>query len=70
MYSKEQVDHGAIIVQEAVKIDEGDDEETLHAKIREKEHQVFPEAMQRVAKLLLQSELAYSTAKCNGKCHE
>uniref|UniRef100_A0A7I4YK16 Trifunctional purine biosynthetic protein adenosine-3 n=1 Tax=Haemonchus contortus TaxID=6289 RepID=A0A7I4YK16_HAECO len=63
----EVVDHGAIIAQESVKIEEGDDEEKLHERIQEKEHQVFPDAMQRVAKMLLKSTHAYANGI--GKCH-
>ncbi|KAK6023257.1 phosphoribosylglycinamide formyltransferase domain protein, partial [Ostertagia ostertagi] len=63
----ERVDHGAIILQEAVKIDDDDDEETLHEKIREKEHQVFPEAMQRVAKMILASNALCGSSMHNGK---
>lgn len=38
----EQVDHGPIIYQEAVPVLPDDDEATLHARIREVEHRVYP----------------------------
>ncbi|CAJ0602037.1 unnamed protein product [Cylicocyclus nassatus] len=49
----EEVDHGKLIAQAAVMIDEEDNEMSLHRKIQEKEHQLFPEAMQKVAKDML-----------------
>lgn len=38
----EEVDHGPILAQEAVVILPDDDEETLHARIREVEHRLYP----------------------------
>jgi phosphoribosylglycinamide formyltransferase-1 len=38
----EEVDHGPILAQEAVAILPDDDEETLHARIREVEHRLYP----------------------------
>jgi phosphoribosylglycinamide formyltransferase 1 len=38
----EEVDHGPILAQEAVAILPEDDEETLHARIREVEHRLYP----------------------------
>jgi phosphoribosylglycinamide formyltransferase-1 len=38
----EEVDHGAIVVQEAVPILPGDDEAALHARIQQVEHRLFP----------------------------
>jgi phosphoribosylglycinamide formyltransferase 1 len=38
------VDHGAILLQEAVRIDAGDTEETLHEKIKAVEHRLLPHA--------------------------
>jgi phosphoribosylglycinamide formyltransferase-1 len=41
----EELDHGPILVQRAVEVLEGDDEETLSARILEKEHEIYPEAI-------------------------
>jgi phosphoribosylglycinamide formyltransferase-1 len=38
------VDHGAILLQEAVRIDAGDTEETLHERIKAVEHRLLPHA--------------------------
>lgn len=38
----EQVDHGPIIAQEAVRVLEGDDAESLHARIQVVEHAILP----------------------------
>ena len=38
----EQVDHGPIIAQEAVRVLEGDDAESLHARIKVVEHALLP----------------------------
>jgi phosphoribosylglycinamide formyltransferase-1 len=40
----EEVDHGAIVVQEAVPVLAEDDEATLHARIQVVEHRLFPMA--------------------------
>ncbi|EYC36977.1 hypothetical protein Y032_0838g2606 [Ancylostoma ceylanicum] len=53
----EEVDHGKLIAQSPVIIDDNDDEASLHAKIQEKEHLLFPEAMQKVAKDMITSKL-------------
>lgn len=45
----EEVDHGPIILQEAVPILPSDDEETLHARIKEVEHRLYPEAIRLIA---------------------
>ncbi|XP_047211318.1 trifunctional purine biosynthetic protein adenosine-3 isoform X2 [Girardinichthys multiradiatus] len=45
----EEVDAGAIIVQEAVPVEVGDSEESLSDRIREAEHRAFPTAMELVA---------------------
>lgn len=52
----EQVDHGEIVAQAAVPIEETDNEESLHEKIRQEEHRLFPKAMQQVALMLLKSK--------------
>jgi len=44
----EELDHGAIIVQKAVSVLEGDDEHTLAARILEQEHLAYTEAIQIV----------------------
>ena len=41
----EEVDHGPILAQEAVEILSEDDEETLHARIQEAEHRLYPRAV-------------------------
>jgi phosphoribosylglycinamide formyltransferase-1 len=45
----EEVDHGPVVLQEAVKILDGDDERTLHARIQEVEHRLFPLAARLLA---------------------
>ncbi len=45
----EEVDHGPIIVQEAVPVIAGDTESVLHARIQEVEHRVFPAAVKAFA---------------------
>lgn len=44
----EELDHGAIIVQKAVQVVEGDDEHTLAARILEQEHLAYTEAINLV----------------------
>lgn len=44
----EELDHGAIILQRAVEINEDDTEETLSARILAEEHRAYPEAVARV----------------------
>ena len=44
----EKVDHGVIIVQRTVNVEEGDTAETLAARILEQEHLAYPEAIARV----------------------
>jgi phosphoribosylglycinamide formyltransferase 1 len=41
----EKVDHGPIVIQEAVPVLEDDDEGSLHARIREVEHRQYPRAV-------------------------
>ena len=45
----EQVDHGPVVLQEAVEVFEDDDERSLHARIREIEHRLFPRAARLLA---------------------
>jgi phosphoribosylglycinamide formyltransferase-1 len=47
-YVDEQVDHGDIIAQRKVPILPGDTAESLHARIQEVEHVLYPEALQQV----------------------
>jgi len=49
----EQVDHGPIVLQEAVPVLEDDDEATLHARIQEVEHRLFP----RAARLVIEGRI-------------
>ena len=44
----EAVDHGVIVVQRTVPVEEGDTAETLSARILEQEHLAYPEAIARV----------------------
>jgi len=44
----EELDHGAIILQKAVQVMEGDDEHTLAARILEQEHIAYTEAIKIV----------------------
>lgn len=44
----EQVDHGAIILQYAVEIEDGDTETSLSERILAEEHRAYPEAIARV----------------------
>jgi phosphoribosylglycinamide formyltransferase-1 len=44
----EELDHGAIIVQKAVPVLDGDDEHTLAARILEQEHVAYTEAIKNV----------------------
>lgn len=46
----EEVDHGPIILQEAVKIDPKDTLETLEAKIHKAEHKIYPVAIDLLAR--------------------
>ena len=41
----EQVDHGPTIAQRAVRIEEGDDADSLHARIQQIEHTLYPEVV-------------------------
>jgi len=49
----EEVDHGPIVLQEAVAIEPGDDEGSLHARIHEVEHRLYP----RAVKLLVEGRV-------------
>jgi phosphoribosylglycinamide formyltransferase-1 len=43
------VDHGPIVLQEAVAIEDDDTEATLHERIKEVEHRLYPEAVRLFA---------------------
>jgi phosphoribosylglycinamide formyltransferase 1 len=49
----EEVDHGPIVLQEAVPVLEGDDEASLHGRIQQVEHRIYPAA----ARSLLEGRL-------------
>ena len=49
MHLQEDVDAGAILVQESVQIEQGDTEETLQERVKLTEHKVFPKALTLVA---------------------
>lgn len=44
----EEVDHGPILAQEAVPIFDDDDESSLHARIQEVEHRMYPQVVRMV----------------------
>jgi phosphoribosylglycinamide formyltransferase-1 len=44
----EEVDHGPIVLQEAVRVLDDDDEASLHARIQEVEHRLYPTAVRLV----------------------
>lgn len=48
-FVSEAVDEGPIIAQEAVAIETDDDAETLHARIQQVEHRLYPEAIAALA---------------------
>jgi phosphoribosylglycinamide formyltransferase-1 len=41
----EEVDHGPIVLQESVAVEDDDDEESLHARIQDVEHRLYPRAV-------------------------
>ena len=49
-----EVDSGPIVVQEAVPVEPGDDEESLHARIKRVEHRIYPWA----ARALIEGRLS------------
>jgi phosphoribosylglycinamide formyltransferase-1 len=52
----EEVDHGPIVLQEPVLVLSEDDERTLHARIQEVEHRLFPQAARLLAEGRLKVE--------------
>ena len=55
-FMDEQMDHGPIILQAAVKVLQGDDRERLAARILEVEHQILPRTVQLFAQKRLKIE--------------
>ncbi|MGI9114775.1 MAG: phosphoribosylglycinamide formyltransferase [Chthoniobacterales bacterium] len=51
-YVDAQVDHGDIIAQREVPVLDGDTPESLHARIQETEHALYPEALARLVREL------------------
>ncbi|MDQ5814677.1 MAG: phosphoribosylglycinamide formyltransferase [Actinomycetota bacterium] len=47
-YVDHLVDHGPILLQEKVEVHDGDTEDTLHARIKEAEHRLLPQACKLV----------------------
>jgi phosphoribosylglycinamide formyltransferase 1 len=45
----EEVDHGPVVLQQAVSVEPGDTEETLHPRIKAAEHALYPEAIRLFA---------------------
>jgi phosphoribosylglycinamide formyltransferase-1 len=56
-----EVDHGPIILQESVPVLPDDSEETLHARIQQVEHRVYPEVVAAFAtgRLRIDSRLVH-----------
>jgi len=44
----EELDHGPVVVQRVVTLEEGDSVDTLSARILEQEHRAYPEALRRL----------------------
>ena len=40
-----QLDHGPIVIQAAVPVAQGDDEDTLAARVLAEEHRIYPQAL-------------------------
>jgi phosphoribosylglycinamide formyltransferase-1 len=51
-YVDELVDHGDIIAQREVPVLDGDTPDSLHARIQEVEHALYPEALNKVVREL------------------
>jgi phosphoribosylglycinamide formyltransferase-1 len=52
----DEVDHGPIVLQEAVEVMDDDDEESLHRRIREVEHRLYSEALRMLVEGRLKVE--------------
>ena len=52
----DEVDHGPIVLQESVPVLPGDDEETLHERIKVVEHRLYPQAIRLFAEGRLRVE--------------
>lgn len=57
----EEVDHGPIILQEEVKIEESDTPESLEEKIHKVEHKLYPKAIG----LVIEKEICYNLKRIN-----
>jgi len=55
-FVRSEVDSGPVIMQQAARVEEGDSEETLAARILEKEHQILPASIQLFAEGRLRIE--------------
>ncbi|CAI5454170.1 unnamed protein product [Caenorhabditis angaria] len=53
----ELIDHGPIIYQKSIEVEESDNIETIRAKIQKAEHILFPNSMIEVAKRILNKEI-------------
>jgi phosphoribosylglycinamide formyltransferase-1 len=56
-----EVDHGPILLQEPVRVEQGDDEDSLHARIKTVEHTMLPQA----CRLILEGKVRIE----NGRTH-
>lgn len=54
-----EVDHGPILLQEPVRVEQNDDEDSLHARIKNVEHRMLPEA----CRLILEGRVRIETGK-------
>ena len=64
----EEVDHGPIVLQEPVLVLPDDDERTLHVRIQEVEHRLFPQAARLLAegRLKIEGRLVHVLEALNG----
>lgn len=67
----EQTDHGPIVMQAAVMVDDDDTEETLAGKIHEQEHRIYPEAVRLFVegKLKIAGRKVIIVRRQNGRQH-
>ena len=59
----EELDHGAIILQETVSVSDNDTEESLHQKVHQKEYEIYPKAV----KLFVEGKLTIEGRKVRVK---
>ncbi len=52
-YAVEEVDAGEILAQATVRVESGDDEQSLHKKIQQEEHQIYPTVMESEAEKIV-----------------